>query len=125
MASISHSVSFHLCGGELQSVAVFGHARPCAEHNRGCDHEGPAAKDSSVGHKGCCEDATFIIDSDKYLYKISETVTIQAISDSLPLSNEAIALANPLAVLTQKQFFNYKPPLIERDITVLVQTFLI
>ncbi len=126
MASVSHSISFHLCGGELQSVAVFGHAQPCEEHNRGCDHESTGAVEHpAFGHKGCCEDATIIVDSDKYSTKISETITFKAISDSLPLLNEAVELVNPLVVLTNKRFFNYKPPLIERDITVLVQTFII
>ncbi|MBN8577914.1 MAG: hypothetical protein L6Q51_14425 [Cyclobacteriaceae bacterium] len=125
MSSISHSVSFHLCGGEVQSMAIFGHAQACEEHTRGCDHDGDPSDHTSVGHKGCCEDATVIIDSEKYSTKVSETITIKPLTDGLPLIIPSVEHLNSAVAVERGHFFNYRPPLIERDITILVQTFLI
>jgi hypothetical protein len=125
MSSISHSVSFHLCGGEVQSMAIFGHAQPCEEHTRGCDHDSATSNHESVGHKACCEDATVVVDSEKYSTKVSETVTVKSLSDALPMIVGPVENLKPFVALAHVRFFNYRPPLIERDITILVQTFLI
>jgi len=125
MSSISHSVSFHLCGGEVQSMAIFGHAQACEEHPRGCDHDSTTSSQESVGHKACCEDATVVVDSEKYSTKVSETVIAKPLTDVLPLIVESIKYLNSSVAVERGHFFNYRPPLIERDITILVQTFLI
>jgi hypothetical protein len=125
MSSISHSVSFHLCGGKVQSMAIFGHAQACEEHTRGCDHDADPSNHASVGHKGCCEEATVIIDSEKYSTKVSQTVTVKPLTDALPLIVESVENLNSFVAAARGHFFNYRPPLIERDITILVQTFLI
>lgn len=125
MSSISHSVSFHLCGGEVQSMAISGHARACEEHTRGCDHDGDRSGHASVGHKGCCEDVTVIIDSEKYSTKVRETVTLKPLTDVLLLIIASVENLKSAVAAERRHFFNYRPPLIERDITILVQTFLI
>lgn len=127
LSSISHSVSFHLCGGEVQSMTIFGHAQACKEHIRGCDHDAdPSDYDYvSVGHKGCCEEASVTIDSEKYSTKVSQTVTVKSLTDALPLIVVSEQNLNFSFAAERGHFFNYRPPLIERDITVLVQTFLI
>ncbi|NOS90851.1 MAG: hypothetical protein HOP30_02910 [Cyclobacteriaceae bacterium] len=123
-SSISHSVSFHFCGGEIESVAIFGKAQPCAMHDRACDHNGNT-NHSSIHHKGCCEDATFKIDSDKYLSKIAEKITVENAQFIFARSTDVVQEFTPGVGLTSSPFLNYKPPLIERDITILVHTFLI
>ncbi|MBS1681531.1 MAG: hypothetical protein JST37_07085 [Bacteroidetes bacterium] len=123
-SSISHSVSLHICGGEIENIAFFGKARSCEMRDSACDHSRNASH-SSISHKGCCEDATLLIGSDKYASKIAEKVIVK---DSQYISLPLVKIVddmNACADLARVQFVNYKPPLIERDITILVQSFLI
>lgn len=106
-------------------MAIFGHAQACEEHKRGCDHDADTLDDASVEQKGCCKDATVIIDSEKYSTKVSETVTVKSLTDALPLIVESVENLNSFVAVTYGHFLNYRPPLIKRDITLLVQTFLI
>jgi hypothetical protein len=121
MSSISHAVSFHICGGDLQSMAIFGKAQPCEEHDNACHHDG--TKHTSIDPKGCCEDATVSIDGDAY--KITEKVTVENSQFFFLSLANSVPEVNAYAGLTQAHFSRYRPPLIERDITILVQTFLI
>jgi hypothetical protein len=121
MSSISLSVSFHICGGEIQNVAIFGKAQACTEHNNACDHQENRAH-STLDHKGCCKDASVSIDSDKYSF--AQKVIVDGPQFIFLLA------ANPvqqfiISTLERVHFSTYRPPLIERDITVFVQSFLI
>ena len=120
--SISHSISFHFCGGEIQSMAVFGQAQQCQEHDNACDHGG--TNQTSINDKGCCEDTTLLLDSYKYPSKKVETVIVQNSFIFLPVA-DLVQEFNPFVGLTFNHFLHYRPPLIERDIIILVQTFLI
>ncbi|MDH4091760.1 MAG: hypothetical protein OEV74_16145 [Cyclobacteriaceae bacterium] len=124
MSTISLTVSFHLCGGEIQNVAINGKAKSCGEHDLSCDRDGNRSR-MSFNHKGCCEDATLLFDSDKYFSKISEKITVENYQHiSLPFVR-LIERKNPTLSLGQIHSTKYKPPLIDRDITILAQTFLI
>lgn len=108
----------------MQSMAIFGQAKQCQEHDNACDHQG-SANDTSINHKGCCEDASFKIDSDKYTFKVTDKITVDRSQYIfLPVVN-LVQEVNPFVNLDRAHFSRYKPPLIERDITILVQTFLI
>lgn len=75
--------------------------------------------------KGCCEDKSVVIDADKYLSKITEKIADKSYQN-VPLALISITqIENSLNGLAYSHFVKYKPPLIERDITILVQTFLI
>lgn len=122
-SSISHSISIHFCGGEIESVAVFGQAKQCPEHDNACHYHGNT-NHTSISHKGCCEDATFKIDSDKYTYKITDKITVDGSQYIFLPVAYLVQEVNPF-ISFDRHFSRYKPPLIERDITILVQTFLI
>ncbi|MEK6781135.1 MAG: hypothetical protein AABY93_05490 [Bacteroidota bacterium] len=105
-------------------MAIFGQAQQCQEHDNACDHQG-SANHTSINHKGCCEDASFKIDSDKYTYKLTNKITVDGSQFTfLPIAN-LVREVNPFVSLNRAHFSHYKPPLIERNITILVQTFLI
>lgn len=123
LSTISHSISMHFCGDEIQSMAVFGQAQQCEEHDNACDHGGKA-NHTSVNQKGCCEDATVLIDSDKYGSKKTETVIVESSYFFLPVAR-LVQEFSSLEGLAFNHFLHYRPPLIERDIIILVQTFLI
>jgi hypothetical protein len=120
-SSISHSISFHFCGGEIQHLAIFGQAQKCEQHDNACDH-GNKANHTSLNHKGCCEDTTLLIDSDKY--RATEKVTVES-PQFVCLPEISVGLEVSPDKSQFSHFSLYKPPLIERDITLLVQTFLI
>lgn len=102
-------------------MAIFGKAQPCGEHDNACHHDG--TKRTSIDPKGCCEDATVSIDADDY--RVTEKVTVENSQFFfLSLTNPVLEV-NTYAGLKQAPFSKYRPPLIERDITILVQTFII
>ncbi len=124
MSSIGHSVNFHFCGGEINNVAIFSQAQKCIVHDRSCDQDTKGNHDS-LHNKGCCEDKSVVIDADKYLSKITEKIADKSYQ-KVPLALISITqIENSLNGLAYSHFVKYKPPLIERDITILVQTFLI
>ena len=122
MSSISHSINFHICGGKIQSMAIFGQAKTCEEHASICHHDENKA---ALEQKECCENATILLDSDKNVSKVTQKVAVEDFQFVFLPVRDLILQANPQISFAPATFLNYKPPLIERDITVLVQTFLI
>ena len=122
MSSISHSINFHICGGKIQSMAIFGQAKTCEEHASVCHHDENKA---SLEQKECCENATILLDSDKYVSKVTQKVAVENFQFVFLPVRDLMLQVNPQINLERAAFFKYKPPLIERDITILVQTFLI
>lgn len=123
ISSISHSISLHFCGEKIQSIAIFGRAQQCEEHDNACDHQ-ESTNHGSLDHKGCCEDATVLIDSDKYASKKTETITVASAYVFFPVAILAQAF-NSFVVSAHTHFLDYRPPLIKLDITLLIQSLLI
>lgn len=91
-------------------------------HDSDCDEGRNVGQ--TINQKSCCEDTTIVIDSDKYLSKIQGSKIISSNQIFVhPVSN---VQADPSVIdLSHTHYSNYKPPLIDQDITILVQTFLI
>lgn len=124
IASFGHSISFHLCGGELENLSLFGKAPVCEQHFTGCHHDQKAG-DVALAHDGCCEDATVIIDFDKYSSKPTEIQATNSLSYSIPTAIVRPIETSVLSSDAPKWCIAYRPPAIERDITVLAHSFLI
>lgn len=121
ISSISHAVNVHLCGGEINNVAIFSQAQKCTMYDSDCDE---ARNVDRINQKGCCEDATIVIDSDKYLSKIRGSKIFD--SHQIFVQPASIIQTNlSYADLLHTQYSSYKPPIISRDITILLQSFLI
>jgi hypothetical protein len=122
-SSVSPSVSLHFCAGEIQNVAFFGKAQPCRTDNN-CDH-GRDRSHTSLEHKGCCEDATAICMLDEFSYAAKEKITVE-VSQSFIIPPVSL-IENEISYKAIANGHNrsYRPPLIDRDITLLIQTFLI
>lgn len=120
-------VGAHFCGGDLKSVALFGKAEPCAHASH--DNEVPAchsSKKEDGDTKGCCDDEEYALEAldisttiDHYVVQLD--AGINGIVPPAIGYNEAIVDLNR----TTPAYLNYKPPLIRRDIPVLIQSFLI
>ena len=124
ISTIGHSVSIHLCGGEIENMALFGQAQACSVQANGC-YADLKGNNGSFHIKGCCEDKTLIIDADKFLSKVIGKITDKnyKITPLLPVSISQIE--NATDALVYAHFVKYKPPIIGRDITIIVQALLI
>jgi len=123
MSCVSHSVSFHICGGEIENMSIFGHAKSCILNNNGCDNH-TNANQRSYNQNGCCKDTNLVIDTDRYLSNATEKVSTEnIISISILIVSVVQGIDYTLEEYSHTSI--YKPPLINRDITILVQSFLI
>lgn len=119
IASIGVTVNLHLCAGEVQSFALFVKAQPCKETQKTCHGVEHHSK-----RNGCCEEESIVV-------KGKETNAEVKITTQLTPSFDLInAIAPVLYAIIEVDSFTpkytlYKPPLIEHDITLFVQSFLI
>jgi hypothetical protein len=90
-------------------------AMDMAKENKGC---------STAGKKGCCEEKSIVFDGNEYQYKISEQLVLPTL-EFVTISNPVIFDLDHFRSESPSEFLTYKPPLIDRDVTVLVQSFLI
>lgn len=125
VSTTGFAMNAHFCGGELQNVAFFKQAEPCKEHTKqlsSCHHQNTS--DAETGKKACCEDQTVINDGQELLAK---SITLKVPKPDL--TSIVVVASFVFAVTpTSTQYFSnshHIPPLIERDIPVLVQSFLI
>ncbi|MEQ9442769.1 MAG: hypothetical protein RIG62_27255 [Cyclobacteriaceae bacterium] len=119
------AVATHYCGGlAVKSQSVLGHAElNCGMSDRDKDCETSSSKEEHTKKKPCCEDEFQSLE-------LEDEFKPQVIGSSL--HSEFVAafvitfISSPNASKADKaQYINYSPPLIERDIPVLVQSFLI
>ena len=122
IASIGVTVNLHLCGGNLQSIALFVKAQPCKmEMPKSC-HESKA----KTKRTGCCEEESILLkgkETTAELKTVTElTPSFNLISVILPVLYSIIEVDSYSA---SPRYAQYKPPIVERDITIFVQSFLI
>ena len=124
VTNVGYSFATHYCRGEVQNQGLFFlHARDIgcgmekAEQPANCAHHGTA-----WSKKNCCED-------DWQIFQITDDYTSSSAGEI------AVAAATPLITVvfdiylleetSSLEYFNYRPPLLQRDISVLVQSFLL
>jgi len=118
---IGVTVNLHLCGGQVQSIALFTKAKPCKDAPNPC--HGPQHHSKQ---KGCCEEESIVLKGKETNAEIKTatriTPSFSLIAVILPVLYSIIDVDSFIAT---PRYAYYKPPLIKRDITVLVQSFLI
>lgn len=122
VSSSSFMVNMHFCGGHMQSVSLIEEAAPCP-----MEVELPAChKKMEVKKSGCCEDKHVAFEGKDFSAKVQDFSLLnwQAINwiASLPVIMEVIQVNEALAF---SNHIPYKPPIVERDLPVLKQSFLI
>lgn len=118
ISSSSFMVGIHLCGGNIQDVALFTKANSCANEKK----MPPCHKHESTP---CCEDQAIIhegqdIKSDAFKLQLS-AIPVLDIEQSFVLVSEVI----PSAPFSRIKYYNYDSPLRSTDLTVAHQLFLI
>ena len=121
IASMGVTVNLHLCAGKVQSVALFTKAQPCKDRQKTCHGTEHHSK-----RKGCCEEKSIVLKGKETTAEVKAATQINPsfnlIAVILPVLYSIIEVDSSIAT---PRYAHYKPPLIERDITVLVQSFLI
>ena len=121
IASIGVTVNLHLCAGKVQSIALFGKAKPCKEVQKPCHGTEHHSKKN-----GCCEEESIVLKGKDTTAEVKApaqiTPSFTLITVIFPVLYSVI---NPDSFLATPRYALYKPPLPERDITVFVQSFLI
>lgn len=122
VSSSSFMVNMHFCGGHVQSISLINEAAHCPMEVQ----LPPCHKEMVVKKSGCCEDKHVAFEGKDFNTKIQDFSLLnwQAINwvATLPVIMEVIQVNE---AITFSNHISYKPPIAERDIPVLVQSFLI
>ncbi|MEQ8304857.1 MAG: hypothetical protein RIB47_15790 [Cyclobacteriaceae bacterium] len=117
LSSFSLTIDKHLCMGRVQSVAILHEAAPCPMEMMA--ESGMGAMD------GCCQDTQTKIEGNEYHYKAVKEIGIEYQSLWVATLPQIIETLDLTTASTFEGHTLYKPPLIERDVPVLIQSFLI
>ena len=131
VSSMSYTIDFHYCQGQLKSFSILGKAKNChemASKMASCHHHKQKLEDSlscSEGDNNCCNNETLYFESDieekfltiDYLNLNFQPFVVAFKSSSFEDLFDEIKEVIPFA--------HYKPPLIQKDIPVLFESFLL
>ena len=130
ISSMGITVDMHYCNNELKSFSFSGKAKSCHEPSlKQCPFHskklGNNNNDNSVNKKNCCENKTkfFHSDQDQQIQTFDYELT-------QPLQLFTVAFINAFFINSgiEKEilaFTRYKPPILQKDIPVLIQSFLL
>lgn len=133
-SSIGLSIDMHFCQGHLKSISFIGDAADCYEvtgnnEQKSCQmskRQLIQKTGCSINKKDCCHNRHLLVQA-------SLTSTNQSSQFILNDNSFQYILIAPVSLIDDAIFFNkdilaacqYKPPLILRDIPVLIQSFLL
>lgn len=119
LSSFSLTIDRHLCMGKVHSVSILKDAP-------GCGMELSVQNGQNLSKmEGCCQDEQTVIEGHALLVKTVKPVSVEYQSlwvAELPHAILTLDFASSDRPTTHAQ---YKPPLIDREIPLLVQSFLI
>lgn len=133
LTSPGFAIDKHFCQGELKDIRLFGKAKSCheaeqAEHKPACPFHPKLQENSATStldEKDCCTNqATYVVSGEK----TSELASTKSAAHSVTLLYAILPVdKTPLPEISYSSlhYLNYKPPLLNRDIPVLVQSFLL
>lgn len=130
ISSTSLSVDMHFCGNTLKSISFFGKAKNCFElaaMPSNCKHhtkKSPTNPHCKQDKKDCCQNKNLVLKADFDYDKVKEEVVRS-------FDFQDLVVFDVFTSSSKYHFseiflpFPYKPPLLFRDIPVLVQAFLL
>ncbi len=134
-SSAGFTMDMHYCGGELKSVSFFGKAKTCQDmagenetHMKDCLHHEKmkTEKKGCSEDKGCCSNKTVQLQSDQDQKVQTNDFVVNKQLKQFVIAYVALFFADDFDLQREATTFtHYKPPLIQRDIPVLNQTFLL
>ncbi len=125
VSSTTFSVGLHVCGGHVHNIAVMQKAQPCGMELMAAEL-GFADEDCALtGGMKCCEDRTLSFEGTEYQYKTPVMVVLPDVTTVSAVMPSIVSQVTPLQSAVSLSHDSYKPPLLHRDVTILVQSFLI
>ncbi len=132
LSSTGFSIDLHYCQGNLKSFSLLGKAKSCHEISNSCKQKkmtchASASKQDEVGKckKDCCQNKSIEISPDVDRQKIP----IEKLASSQSQFILAFVAAFVLEESSLWQCFiphqNYVPPFLDKDIPILIQSFLL
>ena len=131
-SSAGIAMDMHFCQGKLKSVSFFGKAKTCHDMAEGAIKNCPHYKKMMADKKGCSEDKNccsnktvhFQSDQDQQIQNSNFVVSKQL--QQFVIAYVAVFISNDFNIEYETiPFAHYKPPLIQRDIPILNQSFLL
>lgn len=134
LSSAGISMDMHYCGGELKSVSFLGKARTCHELARAsaapmmknCPHHKKMMEEMSCKEdKNCCSNRTIFLEPDQDQNIKTPDFGAGEQGNQFDFACiEAFLVTDTDAGHDVVHFACYKPPILQRDIPVLNQSFL-
>lgn len=131
VTSTGFAVDMHYCQGQLKTFALIGEAKSCHEVTnpaKVCHHHAQVQQDNDSAPQqtnDCCNNIKYVVQSD--LDKQTQSIHLSLIKDIEHFMMSFVLVFAGLDVLqtATTDYLNYKPPLLQRDLPVQLQTFLL
>jgi len=118
-STMSFTMDMHFCGGTLMDTAIFQQVKTC-----GMEMENPLTEGCSVTKKSCCSDEQVVLDGQDELQLHAEQITLE---QQVFIASFVYSYINLFESVDKKKtaFEAYKPPLVDKEIFKLDETYLI
>lgn len=132
LSSTGFSMDVHYCQGQIKSISFFGKAKschekqetsPCHQTKKSCHHNEDGV--SKTEKDNCCHNETVVIEKSDLDATATQIATVQDIQLDFIAAFIAVYVFNYSVQTDYRPYAQYKPPLPDRDVQVLYQTFLI
>ena len=129
--SIGISIDLHFCQGNFKTFSLLGKAKSCHEISsapKGCQHHQKMVIQKAACEQqnmGCCENKTLEFQSDESIYLQSHSFDFHQEIRFLFVEAYTHFPQGKFEENDFSPFAQYKPPLIDKDIPIFVQSFLL
>jgi len=132
LSSTGFSMDVHYCQDQLKSVSLFGKAKSCHEKQstlachqtkKSCHQEEDGI--SKADKDNCCHNEAVVIEKSDLDATATQIATLQDIHLDFVAALIAVYVFNYDVQVDYQSYVQYKPPLPDRDVQILYQTFLI
>jgi hypothetical protein len=134
VSSMGFSIDVHYCQGQIKSFSLFGKAESChqevkkqhcTKHKKSC-HAAPSNQEKlSSCKKDCCSNKTIIVESNDEARKLQSLKLSQKQVEFVSVFVQVFFLVKTDLNKNIVPHLNYIPPLLNKDIPVLIQSFLL
>ncbi len=131
VSSLSYTIDFHYCQGQLKSFSLIGKAKNChemANKMASCKHHQQKADSSPACNEAdsnCCSNKTVFIESE-FDEKIPNIVFTNLNHPYFVVAQQHSSFDDLFQTIKEVvPYAHYKPPLIQKDLPVLFESFLL
>jgi len=134
VSSTGFSIDVHYCQGQLKSFSLLGKAKSCHQevkkqhckkHKKSCQSALSNQEKLSSCKKNCCSNKTFKVESNDEAKKLQSLKLSQKQVQFITVFVQVFLLEKTDLSRIILPHLNYIPPLMNKDIPVLIQSFLL